>query len=472
MDLGTLRKISISEITYDLGNRGRTFYGDIPELQESIKEYGLITPIAVYAPTLQAPYRLLGGGRRLLAVIALGWHEISARIYDREMSEQELLAIELFENLRREDLTFYDEVAMKYKLHQTLVAMKGEKLKRTSDAEGHSQADTAKLLGVSAATITQDFKLAHALEAYPDLKIKDRAKNKLQAMRMIERFETMLKNRQQVRKVQSQLKTVVQPKKVETTSALAKPVKEAPRQVRPEVLALLESYHRGDFFENELQESQFSCIEVDPPYGIDIADLRKSGNLEALKHDYVEVEEKHYFEFLLRLCRECYRLAADDAWIILWCGPQYYQDVQLALLDAGWVANNIPGIWKKGNSPGQTFSPTTNLGNSYEMFIYARKGKAQLRQMGRSNIFDFAGLPDSQRIHPTERPRELIKEILNTFTWPKSRILVPFAGSGATLQAAFELGMPSVGFDLSRQFQEAFIARVMQELKWESGETK
>jgi ParB/RepB/Spo0J family partition protein len=460
MDLGTLRIIPIEQITYDLGNRGRTFYGDIPELQENIREYGLITPIAVYSPTLQPPFRLLGGGRRLLAVIALGWTEISCRIFDKERSEQELLAIELFENLRREDLAFYDEVAMKYRLHQILVNMKGEKLKRTADADGHSQADTAKLLGVSAATITQDFKLAHALEAYPDLNIKGIAKNKLQAMRMIERFESALKNRQQARKVQSHLKLPKPPPKVAENV-------ETKHISRADIVALIESYHRGDFFENELQPSQFSCIEVDPPYGIDIADLRKSGNLESLKHDYIEVADVHYYEFLLRLCSKCYKLATDDAWMILWCGPQWYEAAQLALKSAGWVANNIPGIWKKGNSPGQTFSPTTNLGNSYEMFIYARKGKAQLRQMGRSNIFDFAGLHDSKRIHPTERPRELIKEILGTFAWPQARILVPFAGSGATLQAAYELGLHAVGFDLSRTFQEAFIARVMEELKWE-----
>jgi len=463
MDLGTLRQIPIDQITYDLGNRGRSFYGDIPELQESIREYGLITPIAVYSPTLQPPYRLLGGGRRLMAVIALGWTEISCRIYDRELTEQQMLAIELFENLRREDLTFYDEVNMKAKLHRTLVEMRGEKIGRKPDSPGHSQADTAKLLGVSAATITQDLKLAQAIVDYPQLKLQENAKNKLQAMRIVERFETRLRDRAQAKKIQTQLAPTIQkPKPKEVESPVTKPV-ENPPELSQKVLDLLDCYIPGDFFANQLHELQFSCIEVDPPYGIDIANLRKSGSLEELKHDYVEIDEKHYFEFLQRLCKECYKLAAENSWIVLWCGPQYYQDVMLALEDARWEPNIVPGIWKKGNSPGQTFSPSTNLGNSYEMFVYARKGKAQLRQLGRSNIFDFAGVPNSQRIHSTERPRELIKEILTTFAWPKARILVPFAGSGNTMIAAHELGMESIGYDIARGFHDAYIARVMKE---------
>lgn len=481
MELGTLRVLKIAEIDFDAENRGRTYYGDISELKDNIRQYGLICPIAVYSPTLEAPYKLIAGGRRLMSVSALGWTEVSCRIYDKKKSDLELLAIELFENLRREALPFYDEVAMKSKLHYTLVKMKGEKLKRTADAPGHSQADTAKLLGVSAATITQDLKLAKAIEDYPQLKWTD-IKNKLTAMRTLERLEKAIENRIAVNKIKSQLAAPIAHAKVPTANVSESKIapqtapqikEEIPNEIAsvasseesklsPEKLHLIESYILGDFFKNKLSAEQFSFIEVDPPYGIDIALLRKAQDNLQLEYEYVEINELVYEEFLVRLLNECNELAAEDAWLVLWIGPQFLELARNIMKAAGFIPNIIPGIWKKGNSPGQSYSPNTNLGNAYEMFLYGRKGKIQLHQQGRGNIFDFPGIFRSRKIHPTERPLELMREIVATFAWPKARVLVPFAGSGNTLVAAQEAKMDAIGFDLSNEFREAFISRVMK----------
>jgi len=58
---------------------------------------------------------------------------------------------------------------------------------------------------------------------------------------------------------------------------------------------------------------------------------------------------------------------------------------------------------------------------------------------GRLNVFGYAGLTPSQKIHPTERPIALIEDILKTLAPPGTKVLVPFLGSGATIRAAFNL---------------------------------
>ena len=126
----------------------------------------------------------------------------------------------------------------------------------------------------------------------------------------------------------------------------------------------------------------------------------------------------------------------------------------------GFVATNTPAIWKKGTSAGQTNTPDSGLGNAYESFIYARKGSPKLHLRGRSNIFDYAPVPDSQKIHPTERPLDLMRDILNTCTTAGTAVLCPFLGSGNTLLAADELGMPCVGYELSETYRDAFLARI------------
>jgi ParB/RepB/Spo0J family partition protein len=441
--LGILRVVPMSQIEVDLDARGRQAYGIIPELAASIQKHGLIHPIAVYSANGEPPYKLVAGGRRFMACTALKWEEISCRIYDTPMTELELKAVELFENLDRMNLNYDEEVKMKEKLHLTLVEIHGRKIAKTADAPGHSIRDTARTLGVSHATVIQDMKLAEAMRILPELEL-DKEKNKSAAMKKLTRFANVISNKM----------AVSEAKKDAVLSG---------RMTSPD--DPLAAYIVGDFFENKLAPNQFNFIECDPPYGIDLPEQRADGETDfSLQHDYKEISGPDYLMFLNKLLEECYKLAAENAYIILWCGPQHLNRALDAMKRAKFSTVHIPGIWKKGESAGQAMGMRTNLGNAYEMFVYGRKGNAELRKQGRSNIFDFNGVPSSQRIHPTERPRALMKELIDTFAWPGSNILVPFAGSGVTIVTAFEQGHKAVGYDLSQNFYNAYVKRLVEEV--------
>jgi len=80
------------------------------ELAESIKQYGVITPITV---TKKDDYfEIVAGERRWRAAKMAGLREIPARV--QEYTEQEILLISLIENLQREDLNPIEE-AMSFK---------------------------------------------------------------------------------------------------------------------------------------------------------------------------------------------------------------------------------------------------------------------------------------------------------------------------------------------------------------------
>jgi len=104
-------------------------------------------------------------------------------------------------------------------------------------------------------------------------------------------------------------------------------------------------------------------------------------------------------------------------------------------------------------------NPTTRLANSYEMFFYAWKGQPALNKAGRGNDFHFPPVPSQQKVHPTERPIELMEEIYATFAFTGSRVLIPFLGSGNGLLAAHKLGMQGVGFELSKSYKDSFIVK-------------
>jgi ParB/RepB/Spo0J family partition protein len=430
---GTTKEIPIDSIVTE--SRGREDYGDMLRMKESVARHGLINPITVYSPSGNPPYKLVAGERRLMACRELHLKIISARIYDHELTQFELKSIELFENLDRKDMTEIEKAKMTKELHELLVSINGPKIARVANAPGHSMKDTAEMLGRTPASITQDIKLAEAIEQFPELQL-DQAPNKLTAMRMLNRMSAAIANR-----------VVAESMEAETD-----------KNANP----LLNCYRIQDFRTIELPPNSFGFLEVDPPYAIDLHTIRQAAEKGALTADYNEIPANEYGTFLMATAQKCYELASDSAWVIFWHAPSWQRDVISCLQAAGFQTNPVPGIWTKGNSPGQSLSPDSALGNSYESFIYARKGRPKLRQMGRSNVFNFPPPHPLHRIHPTERPKELLREIFNTFVWPRTPVLVPFAGSGNTLSVALEYGHPCVGFDLSEIYRNAFLHRQKQ----------
>lgn len=60
------------------------------------------------------------------------------------------------------------------------------------------------------------------------------------------------------------------------------------------------------------------------------------------------------------------------------------------------------------------------------------------------------------KIHPTQKPINVLKTLIKIFTDEGDVVIDPCAGSASTLRAAYELGRESYGFEVNKQFyQEA-----------------
>jgi DNA modification methylase len=213
------------------------------------------------------------------------------------------------------------------------------------------------------------------------------------------------------------------------------------------------------------EPQSFHFAEVDPPYGIDLKAAKKQegsadgSNLEA----YNEVDAEEYYDFLCRVADEVYVKLTTDAFAVFWFGPTHQHSTYLAIQNAGFKVNDVPGIWTKES--GQTQQPSLNLANCYEPFYVARKGTPPLKKQGRSNVFQYKAVPGSKKYHPTQRPIALMEELLRTFVFAeKMRILVPFLGSGVTIRAAFNLGMLATGWDLSEEYRDKFLLQVREDI--------
>ena len=62
------------------------------------------------------------------------------------------------------------------------------------------------------------------------------------------------------------------------------------------------------------------------------------------------------------------------------------------------------------------------------------------------------GKNEYPKIHPTQKPVNLLKRLIEIFTDKGDVVIDPVAGSGTTLRAAYELGRNSYGFEVDKNF--------------------
>ena len=65
------------------------------------------------------------------------------------------------------------------------------------------------------------------------------------------------------------------------------------------------------------------------------------------------------------------------------------------------------------------------------------------------------------KIHPTQKPVNLLKRLITVFTDPGDVVIDPVAGSGTTLRACMELNRNCYGFEVSRDFYKRAVEQML-----------
>jgi adenine-specific DNA-methyltransferase len=412
----TVEEIPLTKVK--VGERYRKDYDLDEEFIESIKTKGIIQPI-----TLSMDYQLLAGGRRFAAAQQLELSSVPV-IRRKVTGRDDELEIELYENIYRKDLTWQERAALEKDLHALKSKLDPEwSLRRQAEETRSSKTQVGRRI-----------ELAAAVAAFPqlaDYKTEDDAWKAY--------------------------------KKLEEKIVVGTMINDAKARALKGVKIAEKAYRIGDVLAgmDKLADGAYHFAEVDPPYAVDI-DQRKSRNKQDTVADYNEIPREGYLTFIATLAEETFRVLQPNAFCIWWFGWDWFTDTHAALVEAGFRVPYVPAVWVKGQV-GQTASPDTALGSCHEPFFICRKGQPKLAKPGRANVFDFGTVPPSQKIHPTERPLDLMVEILETFTWPGTRLVIPLLGSGNTLRACYRAGRIGFGWDLSQEYKSRFLARIAED---------
>lgn len=449
-----MKRQPIKITNIDKGQRARKEYGNINELLQSIKKRGLMHDIVLFDKEAaedwqehelineeedsEARYYLIAGGRRLTA-----WEQgdlgetIPAKVYDEHLTREEIKLKELEENIEREDLSYKEETFLTYDIHRKYQDIHGEMEGHGKGKTGHSIRDTANALGKSAQIVSEDVRLAKAMDTVPELF--DGAKNKTEAKKVLKDATKQIEEEEKAQKIREERSNT----------------KEGKIQA-----GIAEKYITVDILEGmKRQETQsIGFVELDPPLEIGFEDIYKDD-----QSYNASLNEENYLNEMEKVLKESYRIMKQHSWILVWYPIEpFHQPLWKLMNDVGFKTRAIPLLWDK--QAGQTRAGNYNLANCYEVALYGRKGDITLNKPARNNIFNFKRPSKKKRIHKTEKPIELYEEILQTFCRKGTTICSGYAGSGNVILAAENSDMTAFGFDTSESMKDKFDLKVYDDL--------
>jgi site-specific DNA-methyltransferase (adenine-specific) len=105
------------------------------------------------------------------------------------------------------------------------------------------------------------------------------------------------------------------------------------------------------------------------------------------------------------------------------------------------------------------------VGNCEYGLILYRDKLPKFRNNGKMifNCIDWPRDNISEKIHPTQKPVELLKRLIEIFTDEGDVVIDPCAGSGSTLIAAERLNRKGFGFEIKKEFHTKANQWLMEE---------
>ena len=115
-------------------------------------------------------------------------------------------------------------------------------------------------------------------------------------------------------------------------------------------------------------------------------------------------------------------------------------------------------VFRKNYSPQVLKANMKIVGNSEYAVLLYRDKLPKFNNNGRMifNCMDYKRDNETPKIHPTQKSIHVLKDLISIFTDVGDVVIDPVAGSGSTLLAAETMGRKSYGFEIKKEFVDAF----------------
>ena len=164
-----------------------------------------------------------------------------------------------------------------------------------------------------------------------------------------------------------------------------------------------------------------------------------------------------YFHFCSKMLKKEPKERGQAPCMIVFCSFQQIPTMLKAAEKHGFK-NSIHLTFCK-NYSAQVLKANMRVVGATEHALILYRDKLPKFNNGGKMIYDWMPWEKDQegkypKIHPTQKPVCLLKKLIGIFTDEGDVVIDPCCGSGSTLRAAMELGRPSYGFEIDRNFYE------------------
>jgi site-specific DNA-methyltransferase (adenine-specific) len=124
-------------------------------------------------------------------------------------------------------------------------------------------------------------------------------------------------------------------------------------------------------------------------------------------------------------------------------------------------------IFRKNFSPQVLKANMRIVGNCEYAILLYREKLPKFNNNGKMifNCFDWEKDSCYEKLHPTQKPVNILKKLIEIFTDKGDVIIDPVAGSGSSLVAALQLNRNSYGFEIKKNFYKQAVEWIDSEKK-------
>ena len=232
----------------------------------------------------------------------------------------------------------------------------------------------------------------------------------------------------------------------------------------------LNKLYNQDFLTADfLEPESFDAVITDPPYFI----------LKEQEWDQQWKDRDDFLKWLLKVVGRCYDLLKENRTMFMFCS-QYFQaeiDLMLQHMTKFKILNRC--VWHYPNNMAMYSKKGFKL--CHEPFFFLLKG--DIDSFNRSESFydlnpsffmdvktyamcKSTSVGFNRRVHPSQKPIELMEELVRVSTYEREIILEPFGGSGTTCVAAVRNGRSFIAFERNPEY----IGMIQERLSGGTGE--
>jgi site-specific DNA-methyltransferase (adenine-specific) len=199
----------------------------------------------------------------------------------------------------------------------------------------------------------------------------------------------------------------------------------------------------------KLNDCSIDLVVTDPPYGIDYCSNR-SQYKDHITKNKIKNDKSEAFELLDKTCEILNRKTKSNSHFYFFTSWKVYSKFEEIISKYFNIKNMI--VWDKGNHGSGDLE--NSWGNRHELIIFATKGNRSLT-IRKADILNISKVQSNKMIHPTQKPIELITEILKVSSQKADTICDPFMGSGSIIKATKKYkNLNYIGIEIDKNYFE------------------